>query len=54
MSYELVYREATNDYVKANAHLRYGLVDRVIFQAGKHGQENMMDVLIQGLKDLGL
>jgi len=54
MSYELVYREATNDYVKANAHLRYGLVDRVIFQAGKHGQENMMDVLIQGLNDLGL
>ena len=54
MSYELVYREATNDYVKANAHLRYGLVDRVVFQAGKHGQENMMDVLIQGLKDLGL
>jgi hypothetical protein len=25
-----------------------------MFQAGKRGQKSMMDLLIQGLKDLGL
>lgn len=54
MSYERVWHEGRNEYVKANAHLRYGLVDRVLFQAGRRGQKTMMDLLIQGLKDLGL
>jgi hypothetical protein len=54
MSYERVYHEGRGEYIKANAHLRYGLVDRVMFQAGKRGQKSMMDLLIQGLKDLGL
>ena len=54
MSYEKVYHEGRGEYIKANAHLRYGLVDRVMFQAGKRGQKSMMDLLIQGLKDLGL
>ena len=54
MSYEKVFHEGRNEYVKANAHLRYGLIDRVMFQAGKRGQRSMMDLLIQGLKDLGL
>ena len=54
MSYEKAWHEGRKEYVKANAHLRYGLVDRVMFQAGKRGQKSMMDLLIQGLKDLGL
>lgn len=54
MSYERVWHEGRNEYVRANAHLRYGLVDRVMFQAGRRGQKTMMDLLIQGLKDLGL
>lgn len=52
MSYEKAWHEGRNEYVKANAHLRYGLVDRVMFQAGKRGQKTMMDLLIQGLADL--
>lgn len=54
MSYERVWHDGRKEYVKANAHLRYGLVDRVLFQAGRRGQKTMMDLLIQGLKDLGL
>jgi len=54
MSYEKVWHEGRGEYVKANAHLRYGLLDRVVFQAGKRGQKCMMDLLIEGLKNLGL
>jgi len=54
MAYELVWHEGKEAYVKATAHVRYGLVDRVLFQSPARGQESLLDILIGGLKDLGL
>ena len=54
MCYVKAWHEGRGEYVKSTSNLRYGMVDRIIFQAGKRGQVTLMDMLIQGLKNMGL
>lgn len=52
MAFQWAWHERTSQHVKSTQ--RYGLLDRVLFQAPARDKESLMDLLIGGLKDLGL
>lgn len=52
MAYQLAWHERKAEYVKSTQ--RYGLVDRVLFQSATKGNPSLVDILIGGLKDLGI